>query len=234
MFHIYIIQNKLNNKLYVGKTSNLDRRRKEHIKVALGGKDKYGRNFRAVHAAITKYGKDNFNFFSIEKFSDEIEAYEAEAFWIEYFQSHRKNIGYNETMGGYGFLSGINHPLYGTHPTEETRKKLSDARKGKKPSLGVKQSATVRAAWSMQRKGSGNAMYGKHHSDDGRKHISEAKLASDKNKGETHRLSTVTNQQASEMRTLFADGMIRSKIAELYNISWLIVHRIVTNKTYKF
>jgi group I intron endonuclease len=233
MFHIYIIQNKLNHKIYVGKTSEPKRRWREHKKVASGGKEKYDRNFRAVHSALGKYGEDNFEFLLVEEFSDELEAYEAEEFWIEFFQSHRKEIGYNETKGGDGFLSGTKHPMYGTHPTQKTRQKLSAARKGKKPTLGVRFSPETRAALSAQRKGSGNAMYGKHHSDDGKKNISDAKIASPKNKGGTHHLATITNEQATEMRSLFANGKTKAEIAKLFGTRWLVVHRIITNQTYK-
>jgi group I intron endonuclease len=234
MFYIYVIQNKLNNKLYVGKTSNLSRRWREHKKVAEGGKEKYGKNFRAIHAAIKKYGEDNFSFFDIESWEEELEAYEAEMFWIEYFQSYQKNIGYNETMGGKGAQSGNKNPRFGKPVSDETRQKLSKSRKGKKPSLGTKQSAETKAKWSTQRKGSGNAMYGKHHSDEGKQNISSAKKASDKNRGEKHHLATITNEQALEIRNIFAEGkLIKSEIAKLYNTKWLIIHRIITNQTYK-
>jgi group I intron endonuclease len=233
MFHIYIIQNKLNDKLYVGKTSNLGRRWGEHIKTASGGKEKYGRNFRAIHTAINKYGKDSFYFFGIEEFDDEIEAYEAEEFWISYFESYRKDIGYNETMGGRGMLSGPNHPLYGTHPTDETRQKLSAARKGRQPSLGMRHTNETKSSFSEQRKGSGNAMYGRHHSEEGKTHISEAKLASPKNKGESHYLATITNTQATEMRELFTNGKTKAEIARLYDTKWLTVHRIIIGEIYK-
>jgi hypothetical protein len=77
-------------------------------------------------------------------------------------------------------------------------------------------------------------MYGKHHSDEGKNNISEAKLASDKNRGENHHLATITNDQAAEIRMLFFEKqMKKSEIAKLYNTKWLIVHRIITNQTYK-
>lgn len=233
MFYIYVIQNKSNNKLYVGKTSNLPRRWQEHTKTASGGKEKYGRNFRAVHAAIKKYGKDNFTFIDIECFSDETEAYDAEEFWIEFFGSYKKDIGYNETMGGNGMLSGPKHPMYGTHPSERTRQKLCVARAGRRPSLGMKHSAETKTNFSANRIGTGNSMYGKHHSEESKSRISGAKIASPKNKGETHHLATITNDRAVEMRELFANGKTKAEIAKLYGKKWLTVHRIIMGKTYK-
>jgi group I intron endonuclease len=234
MFYIYIIYNKLNEKLYVGKTNNLHNRWRDHKKVARGGKEKYGRNFRAIHAAIQKYGIDNFIFVDILNFYNEQEVYDAEIFCIDFFNTYDKKFGYNETKGGEGLLSGPNHPSYGTHPTDETRKKLSAARKDKKPTLGIKHSDETKAKWSAQRKGSGNGMYGKHHSDEGKQHISAAKTADPNTSGENHYNTTLTNQQVMEIRDLFAKGNItKAELAKLYYTKWLIIHRIITNQTYK-
>jgi len=53
---------------------------------------------------------------------------------------------------------GKNHPFYGKHHTEETKRKLSESHKGKKISEETKKKL------SEANKGENNPMYGKHHS----------------------------------------------------------------------
>lgn len=50
---IYKITNKVNGKVYIDQSKNIEKRWKQH----LGAKDNY-----LIHRAIRKYGKDNFSF----------------------------------------------------------------------------------------------------------------------------------------------------------------------------
>jgi group I intron endonuclease len=112
--YIYIIQNRINNKIYVGKSNNPKSRFYDHKKVALAGKQRYPEGFFAIHAAISKYGVENFSLEIIEEFSTEEEAYGAETFCIKFFNSNNKNYGYNCNLGGEGGIS----------PNEEVLAKL--------------------------------------------------------------------------------------------------------------
>ena len=111
---IYLITNLVNGKVYVGKSVNPQDRWHYHKKIALGGKEKYSENFSAIHAAIAKYGIDNFSFEIIDEFDYEVEAYKAETKWILLLCSNLKKFGYNCNLGGEG----------GIVPNEETRQKL--------------------------------------------------------------------------------------------------------------
>ena len=53
MIGIYKITNKLNGKVYIGQSRDIDARWRQHI----NAKDNY-----AIHNAIKKYGKENFKF----------------------------------------------------------------------------------------------------------------------------------------------------------------------------
>lgn len=97
-----MILNTVNNKKYIGKSKNLKQRWGDHKKVANGGKEKYPKEYFAIHAAINKYGIDNFKFVPIEVFETEEEAYTAECFWIDLLNTYNKNYGYNCTLGGDG------------------------------------------------------------------------------------------------------------------------------------
>lgn len=104
-YYVYVIQNTLNLKIYVGKSKKRKSLRfNEHLSLAkLGNSNK---NFSLIHAALAKYGVDNFTFQTIEKFEDEQECLEAEKFWISFFRSNVSRFGnecgYNLTDGGDG------------------------------------------------------------------------------------------------------------------------------------
>lgn len=65
-------------------------------------------------------------------------------------------------------MEGNNHPFYGKHRSEETRRKLSEAKKGK--SLSEEHRRKI----SESMKGENNHFYGKTHSEESRRKMSEA------------------------------------------------------------
>lgn len=96
MAYIYKITNKINNKIYIGKTlCNIQKRWKEHCKAS----HKEQCEKRPLYSAMNKYGIENFIIEQIEECSDEI-VNEREVYWIEYYQSFK--YGYNATKGGDG------------------------------------------------------------------------------------------------------------------------------------
>jgi group I intron endonuclease len=113
-FYIYLITNLLNSKVYIGKSINPAGRWHDHKKVALGSREKYPNDFFAIHAAVAKYGVDNFQIEIIDQFDNEENAYSAETVMILLSCSNLKNYGYNCNLGGEG----------GIVPNEETRQKL--------------------------------------------------------------------------------------------------------------
>jgi group I intron endonuclease len=124
---VYSIENKLNGKIYIGKTINYTKRWITHKSVAKGGKAKYPEKYFALHTAITKYGSNNFEFNLIEHCADNISANESEKYWISYLKEFGIKL-YNETLGGDGATPGIKF-------TEEHKKKISESRKGYKASI---------------------------------------------------------------------------------------------------
>lgn len=94
MAYIYQITNKLNNKVYIGKTEfSIEKRFKEHCKDAYREKNEH----RPLYAAIRKYGVENFEITLIEETNN---PEEREIYWIEQKRSFKN--GYNATMGGDG------------------------------------------------------------------------------------------------------------------------------------
>ena len=69
---IYLIRNKVNNKVYIGQSIDIKRRIKEHIRSAQP--EKYNKKSERdsntpIHRAMQKYGIDNFEIQILEKCS---------------------------------------------------------------------------------------------------------------------------------------------------------------------
>ena len=99
---IYLIRNKVNNKVYIGQSIDIKRRIKEHIRSAQP--EKYSKKSKRdsntpIHRAMQKYGIDNFEIQILEKCSKE-KLNEREIYWIQIFNTTDNNIGYNLTTGG--------------------------------------------------------------------------------------------------------------------------------------
>lgn len=107
MYKVYIITNLLDNKLYVGVTSNsLKFRFRSHCSQGT-----------VLTRAIKKHGKHNFTISLIEEFNNKKEAFIAEQKYIKQFNSKAPN-GYNLTDGGES-------PAI----TEEVKRKISTSKK---------------------------------------------------------------------------------------------------------
>ena len=96
MVGIYKITNKTNNKVYIGQSNNLERRKKEHFSWKLN-------NRQYIDELISDLGADNFLFEVIE-YCSQNELDEKEKYWIEYYNSFYD--GYNRTKGGAGDFYG--------------------------------------------------------------------------------------------------------------------------------
>lgn len=95
---IYKITNKINNKIYIGKANNSDRRWRDHQRLAFTeGHKEYE---KVLYKAFRKYGIENFSFEIIEELEDYSISGEREIYWIQYYDSY--NNGYNENLGGDG------------------------------------------------------------------------------------------------------------------------------------
>ncbi|WP_440972214.1 GIY-YIG nuclease family protein, partial [Megamonas funiformis] len=87
---IYKITNKINNKIYIGQSVNIQQRFYTHCSDALTKQDN---NY--FHNAIRKYGKENFTMEEIDTAITQEELNQKEQYWIKYYNSVEE--GYNET-----------------------------------------------------------------------------------------------------------------------------------------
>lgn len=170
-FYIYRITNKINGKIYIGKTTNVEKRWKRHIS---DSKDK--KRCFYFQNAIIKYGKDNFIIDVLENVDSEETAFELEKKWVKILKTNKKQFGYNLTEGGDGFFSSffseerrekISSIQKGKKLTEEHKKKISQSNIGKK--LTEEQCLSI----SKSKIGENNGMFERTHSDETKQKMSE-------------------------------------------------------------
>jgi len=144
---VYKIQNKVNNKIYIGQTTiELEKRIRGHLKK---------KGCRAIHNALMKYGIENFDISIIATAKTLDELNNLEENYISEYKCISPN-GYNLVAGGKNRRAsketrkkmseaqtdelkyrkslsslGENNPFFGKHHSKETKKKLSEINKGK-------------------------------------------------------------------------------------------------------
>lgn len=112
---IYLIRNKVNNKIYIGKAKNIYERIRQHINL-LNKKSK-DENIHLINS-WHKYGRENFEYEVLEYCSIDL-LEEKELLYIKQFNSLDRNIGYNMRLD-----TSTKCIL-----PEETRKRMSESKK---------------------------------------------------------------------------------------------------------
>lgn len=141
---VYMATNKVNGKMYIGQTiGNLGVRKKNHINDALNK-----RNNMYFGRAIRKYGPESFEWEVLDSARNINELNDLEIFFIKLFKTFGE--GYNLNAGGSNALA-----------SEETKKRMSDSKKGEK-------------CYMYGKKGKDSINWGRCASVEVRKHMSEA------------------------------------------------------------
>ena len=109
MIGIYCVKNIVNEKVYVGKSVDIEKRWKDH---------KNGYNnpnssqyISYFYNALRKYGFNSFEFSVLEECTED-KLNDREIFWINKFQSNNREYGYNTTDGGDGVTGYWDRPVY--------------------------------------------------------------------------------------------------------------------------
>ena len=141
---IYKYTNKINGKVYIGQTINEYRRIWNHRKAC---------DDSLFHRAVRKYGFDSFEYTVLERVDEDL-LNEREVFWIEYYKSNDRKLGYNLTSGGEGtrgykytdeqrksrsLQAKENKSFTGHTHTDEYKRRMSELNKGKVFSEETKQ-----------------------------------------------------------------------------------------------
>jgi len=165
MIDIYIYENLINGKVYIGQTNNLKRRNWEH--------NSCKSKSMPIDLAINKYGRQNFSLNIITSVETEDQANYTEIEWIiRAKELLGKNNVYNLTNGGEGYKGGH---------SEESKKRLSKLNLGennkmfgKTHSLDTKQIMSEKAKQRPRKIGQETSMFGKQHSQETKNKISNA------------------------------------------------------------
>lgn len=155
--YIYITTNLVNGKRYIGQ-KKINRNWKNYLGSGL-----------LISKAIKKYGKENFSKVIIDFAYTAEELNKKEEEYISFYNAVESEDFYNLQSGGsnsspsvetiekirkshIGLLTGENHPFYGKHHTEESRKKMSESLKGREcPHKGKKKSDEEKAKLKISR-----------------------------------------------------------------------------------
>jgi len=151
--NIYLVENLINHKRYVGFTTNFEARVSAHKK--LSGRKYY------LHRAMKKYGGENFKFEVIYQSKDVDHCLKVmEPYFIEKFNTY--NDGYNLTLGGEGAV-GLDVPEHTRiavgnanrkrNWTEKSKKQLRQRMLGNLQRLGSRWSGEQREKFIASKKG---------------------------------------------------------------------------------
>jgi hypothetical protein len=124
---VYLLKNRITNKIYIGKAKNLRIRIKNHAySINDFSKNSY------ISKSIKKYGWDKFDIVILDVY-DEVDnnfLLERESFWIKDLNATNPNIGYN--------LCEYSNDWTGKKHKKQTKEKLKNVRLGKRHSNETK------------------------------------------------------------------------------------------------
>lgn len=190
---IYVLENKVDGKKYIGSSNDIARRKKEHYYDL-----RHSQHINPhLQNAWNKYGEENFMFKLIDyPINNETLLLEREDSWMIKYNSLNKKYGYNlktaarqiptEETKRKMSLAGKGRIM-----SAETKKKLSLAKKGKKLSPKLKELACKQLVHGF---GKDNPFYGKKHTEETKKKLSIL------NKGRKHTEETIKKMSESSKR----------------------------------
>lgn len=132
-YKVYLIENIINGKVYVGWTSqSLNKRLQQH-----------SRSTRVIGKAIKHHGIDSFVIKELESFDTRESALKSEIYWVDFYKANTYNLGYNCTCGGDDSPRTRNVDVYKTNEFKDKMrtnavKQHSDSIKRKTHVCGIR------------------------------------------------------------------------------------------------
>lgn len=140
---IYVIENTVNNKKYVGQTDERFIRRYWHHKWLLSNNKHHNKK---LQNSWNKHGKENFKFYVVHELGEEDSLNELEIMFIKRF---------NSIENGYNIQTGGQNEKLNTYISEETRKRVGQINRERM--IGTKHSEETKEKMSKSRTGSKNS-----------------------------------------------------------------------------
>lgn len=217
---IYVIVNSVNDKVYVGQSVNIQSRWYAHV-----DSSKHNRqdSYTLIHAAMRKYGIQNFHYEILEECKYEM-LNEREVYWIKEKDSY--NNGYNMTLGGEDSKGESNgrsiltlgeveeiRLAYNSHiPFREVYKKYEDK-------------ISKRGLQKIWRNETWQHVMQEVYTDENRKwHSTYAKSHQQKGKGNNAQ-KACSEEEIKRMRELRSTGLSYEKIGKILNRSRTVVRK---------
>lgn len=230
---IYLITNKLNGKRYVGQTKfSIEDRFEKHVYDAIIANRGY-----ALHAALRKYGIENFTIKLLSKCNNLGEANHRESYYIRLLNS-LSPAGYNLRPGGDNSpisaetkkkmsenRKGNKHHFFGKHFSDQHKKNLSESQTGR--GLGSKMSEETKKKMSLSHTG-------KEFSEDTKKKLSDALLGiplTDERKENIRMAFWKSDSAQSRINRLIEEGLKTAKPVRCIetNMEYRSIHQAAKN-----
>ena len=204
--YVYLVENEINHKIYVGMTSNTPTHRfKQHVSNARAGSE------HTIHRAIRKYGAQNFTVFSYKTFDTRRGALMGEREAIEFFDTFL-GCGYNETPGGENQTSGANSPRTSTTEKQVREIRIKHKNGASLNELGKKYNLDF-SSISLYVRGkrfanAGGPIKGRDYEDD-----------------------KLSNEEIRQIRQRCKNGAVKTKLAKEYNVGRQTIYNYMKGKT---
>lgn len=238
---IYKITNLFNNKVYIGQSVNLLKRKKDHF-IYLRNNNHDNQH---LQRAYNKYGAKNFKIETVVQ-CDISKLDEMETYYIKLYNAINSDFGYNSESGGHR-----NKVLSQTH-----KRKISQALKGRKVSkLTCQRISKSKQGWKPSEdhlrkflEGSKKASIGRKHSESAKQKMREYRLnhyvitpetrkkLSESNKGKhlgiLNPSSTIDNHIAQQIKAALYLGLQIKEVCDIFNVNKNVVKSIKLCKTW--
>ena len=212
IYKIYILQNNINKKVYIGQTSGTLKARFIKHRCLTNKKNLH------LYNAFNKYGRENF---SIELLMDNLTIIEAnfwEPYYIEIFDSRNRKRGYNIKEGGASGKLALEtiEKMRKTHSIPEIRKRKSEKLIGANSPL-------------FGKKGKDAPAFGRKHTEEELQKMAESRS------GDKSNLAKFTKETIIALRLEYKEGKLnKTQLAKKYGTSRENVRRILKNKTWRY
>lgn len=231
MIGIYKITNKINNKIYIGQSNNIEGRIRGHIKYLKLNKHKN----KHLQSSVNKHKIINFTFEIVEECERE-KLNERENYWIEFYNCTKSEFGYNILIGDFYNPSKL---------TNKEKKCIANIFKNdpyySKKEIAKKYNVSASTIYSVlhelnipkpkkicseeSRKKTSQTLKGRILPDEWKNNIGKAV-------SKNHGYSKFSEEQIDEVIKLLLDGLDNIQIQNMTNVSYTVINGIRNKKTW--